>query len=134
MKQKMKKQKQPSTIVALSLAEAVAASVEAGEKERRDLVVAATCVGEWLAEQGRPGRWDTLDAEAVMQQMGFARQEEVDAFLLSLVALAGHAAFSDQLPCAHARRILLQIRDLSSNRLVSDLARQTAHQLQPRVN
>jgi hypothetical protein len=130
----MKQKKQTSTIVAQALAEAVAASVEAGEKERHDLLLAAARVGGWLAEQGRPGRWDTLDAEAVMHQMSFARQHEADAFLLSLVALIGHAAFNEQLPFPDARRVLLQIRDLSSSRIVSDLAGQTAGQLQPRVN
>jgi hypothetical protein len=121
-------------IVAGSLAAEVAASVEAGEKERSDLTVAAIGVAEWLAEQGQPGRWDLLDVEAALPRMGFARQQDVDTFLLALVGLVGHAGFTDQLPPADAGRILLQIRELSTNPIVSNLAGQTAGQLRTMVH
>ena len=120
-------------IVAGSLAAEVAASLEAGEQQRRDLTVAAIGVAEWLAEQGQPGRWDLLDVEAALPRMGFARQQDVDTFLLSLVGLVGHAGFTEQLPPQDAGRILLQIRELASHPIVSNLAGQTAGQLRTLV-
>jgi hypothetical protein len=116
-------------IVAHALASELAAVVEAGDREREDLMTAALGAGAWLAAQGRPGCWESLDVEAVLPAMDFAAQHQVDAFLLSLVGLVGHAAFSDQLARGDACRILAQIRDLASNRVVSDLAGQTAGQL-----
>jgi hypothetical protein len=124
----------PPKIVAGSLAAEVAASVEAGPKQRGDLSAAAVCVGHWLAEQGQPGCWERLDVEAVLPRMDFARQDEVDTFLLSLVGLVGHAAFTEQLSRVDARRILLQIRELSSNPIVSELAGQTARHLRALVH
>ena len=121
-------------IVAGSLADEVADEVEAGVKERNDLTVAAIGVAQWLADQGQPGRWDLLDVEAALPRMGFARQQDVDTFLLALVGLVGHAGFTDQLPLDDAGRILLQIRELSSNPIVSDLAGQTAGQLRTLVH
>jgi hypothetical protein len=121
------------SIVAGSLAAEVAASLEAGEQQRRDLTVAAIGVAAWLAEQGQPGRWDLLDVEAALPRMGFARQQDVDTFLLSLVALVGHAGFTEQLPLQDAGRILLHIRELASHPIVSNLAGQTAGQLRTLV-
>ena len=133
-KQRSSNRSAPGRIVAASLAAEVAAALEAGDKGRRDLTAAALGVGEWLAEQGQPGRWDLLDVEALLPRMGFACQEDVDSFLLALVGLVGHAGFSDQLPPGDAARILLHIRELATNPTVGDLAGQTAGQLRGLVH
>src|SRR5215213_4850997 len=120
---------QPRPLVALSLAEEAAAALGAAGPEREEFVTAAMCVGQWLAEQGRPGRWDTVDPAAVLDLMCFADQQQADAFLLTLVALFGHAGLNQHLPADDAARTLLQIRELSSNRVISELAGDTARQL-----
>ena len=115
--------------MALNLAEEAAVAFGATGQERQDLISAALCVGEWLAEQGRPGRWDTVDPAAVLELMSFATDDEGNAFLLSLVGLLGHAAFHEQLPIAATREILLQIQGLTKNPAVSTFAAQAAAQL-----
>ena len=54
---------------------------------------------------------------------------EASGLLLSLGGLVGHAAFKGALGPRAARRVLLQIRDLTSNPAVTAFAGQAARQL-----
>jgi hypothetical protein len=106
-----------------------AEALGAGDEERDDLMSAALCVGEWLAEQGRPGRWGTVDAGAVLELMSLPTEAEAVTLLLSLVGLVGHAAFHEQVATRDAIRILRQIESLATNPHVRLLAAQASEQL-----
>jgi len=44
----------------MTLADELAGAVDADATQRQDLVDAALSVGQWLADQGYPGRWDKV--------------------------------------------------------------------------
>ena len=58
-------------IVAVSLAEELADSVKADLEERQELVDAALCVGQWLADRGLSGRWDRIEPAEVLRSLDF---------------------------------------------------------------
>jgi hypothetical protein len=113
----------------MCLAEEMAEAVEADAPHREALMMAALGVGEWLAAQGRPGRWDTVDAEGVLRMMALPDENEETGFLLTLAGLLGYAALQGRLPSAPVRRTLGQIERLSQNSAVAVFAAQTAAQL-----
>jgi hypothetical protein len=118
-----------SLIEAVALAEDMAEAVGADPRERDSLVQTALAAGEWLADQGRPGRWDTLDPGGLLEAMAFPDAQETSRFLLSLGGLVGHAAFAGELEWEPARRLLLEIRDLTSHPAVTSFAAATARRL-----
>jgi hypothetical protein len=116
-------------LVAMSLARDMAAAVGAGEDEREELVGVALAVGQWLAEEGRPGRWDTIVPAEVLRTMGLPSRREDDGFLLSLAGLVGHAALQGDIDEAAARRILLEIQTLADSPPVAAFAGRIAGQM-----
>lgn len=129
-----KQRKTPQVrIVAMTLAHEMADAVDADPEHRDGLVATALAVGEWLAETGHPGRWDLVDAHAVLAMLAIPDPVEVDGFLLTLAGLLGYAAFQEQLAPADARRALLQIADLTGNPAVKNFAAQTAATLRETV-
>ena len=84
-------------IVAVSLAEELADAVKADREERQELVDAALCVGQWLADRGLSGRWDRIEPADVLRSLDFLPAPERERFLFSLVSLLGHAAFGGKL-------------------------------------
>jgi hypothetical protein len=118
-------------IVAMTLAQEAAVAFGSDERDREQLVQAALGVGQWLADQGCPGRWDALDPAAVLELMSLSTEVETSAFLLALAGLVGHAAFHEQLAFADARRIMLEIKSLARDPAISAFAGKAAEQLRP---
>ena len=116
-------------IVAMSLAEELAEAVKADVQERQDLVDAALSVGEWLAEQGVPGRWDRIRPAEVLRCRDFLPPPERERFLFSLVGLVGHAALLARIPTAAAVRTLDETAALAQVEAVRVFARTTAARL-----
>jgi hypothetical protein len=116
-------------IVAISLAEELAAAVQADAQEQQDLVDAALSVGQWLADQGLPGRWDRIRPAAVLRCLDFLPQPERERFLFSLVGLVGHAALLAKIPAAAAVRTLDETAALATVEAVRVFARTTAARL-----
>jgi len=113
----------------MTLAREMAAAVEAGDEEREELEGVALAVGQWLAEEGRPGRWDTLVPAEVLRAMGLPPGDQVNGFLLSLAGLVGHAALQGDLDEGAGRRILLEIQGLADSPPVAAFAGRIAGQL-----
>lgn len=115
--------------MALTLAHEMADAVDADDQDRAELSSVALAVGQWLADQGRPGRWDTVDPAAVLEAMGLPDEVQRGQFLLGLVGLLGYAGISGHLPpgAAHAR--VSQIASLANDAIVRRFARHTASQL-----
>jgi hypothetical protein len=93
-------------IVAMTLADELADAVAADDEQRRDLVDAALSVGQWLADQGLPGRWDCVRPAEVLRCLDFLPPPERERFLFSLVGLLGHAGLCQQIPPASAQRAI----------------------------
>jgi hypothetical protein len=111
------------------LAEETAAAVSAGEEERSELVSAALVVGQWLAEHGRPGRWDTIDARAVLEALALPDDVERDRFLFALLGLLGHARLQGFLSRTRARAYFCEIEALATHAVVRGLSRTMVRQL-----
>src|SRR5262245_5549282 len=118
MRTRTKREKTGRRLVAMTLAREMAAAVGAGEEQRDELVGVALAVGQWLAEEGRPGRWDTIDAGEVLRAMALPSRTENNGFLLTLAGLVGHAALQGDIPEPAARRTLLQIQGLADSQPV----------------
>jgi hypothetical protein len=88
----------------MTLAREMAAAVEAGDEEREELEGVALAVGQWLAEEGRPGRWDTLVPAEVLRAMGLPSRRENDGFLHSLPGWWGTPPWQGDIDEAAARR------------------------------
>jgi hypothetical protein len=116
-------------IVAMDLAVEMAAAVKAKGPHRKALISAALDVGTWLAGQGRPGRWDTIDAADVLRICSFSTETQNNGFLLSLAGLVGYAAFHEYITARESRRILMEIERLATNGVVKSFAAQTAGQM-----
>jgi hypothetical protein len=129
MRTRTKREKTGRRLVAMTLAREMAAAVEAGEEQREELVGVALAVGQWLAEEGRPGRWDTIDAGEVLRVMALPSRHENDGFLLTLAGLVGHAALQGHIPEPAARRTLLQIQGLADSQPVVAFAAHVAGQM-----
>lgn len=119
----------PPPIVALSLAHQMAEAVGAVGGDREDLVLAALRVGEWLAQVGRPGRWDTLEVAHVVNTLPLDARVERGRFLLSLAGLIGFAGLEGHVAPVHARRCLAEIEFLADDHVVADFARLATRQL-----
>jgi hypothetical protein len=115
----------------MALAEGLAASVGAAEEDRQDMIAAALLVGRWLADQGRPGRWDTVDPAAVLAFAGFTNAHDRERFLFALAGLVGHAGCNGQLPPATAQACLERVAELAGNEVTSRFARHVARQVLP---
>jgi hypothetical protein len=116
-------------IVAMTLAEELAAAVEADAQEHHDLVDAALCVGQWLADRGLPGRWDRIRPAEVLGCLDFLSPPERERFLFSLAGLVGHAALQAQIPAAAAMRTLDETAVLATAEVVRVFARTTSARL-----
>jgi hypothetical protein len=118
-------------IVAMTLAEELADAVSANPDERQQLVDAALSIGQWLADQGCPGRWDMVRPAKILRCLDFLPRFEQERFLFSFVGLLGHGALSGQIPHRSAKRSLEEISSLAQDEPVRTFARTTAAQLQP---
>jgi hypothetical protein len=116
-------------IVAMSLAEELSAAVKADPQERQELVDAALAVGQWLADQGLPGRWDRVRPALVLACLDFLSPPERERFLFSLAGLVGHAGLLGRIPAAAAKRSLDEVAVLAKQEAVRVFARTTAAQL-----
>jgi hypothetical protein len=121
----------PQRIVAMTLADELAGAVDADTTQRQDLVDAALSVGQWLADQGYPGRWDKVRPAAILRCLDFLPNSERERFLFSFVGLLGHGALTGQIPHLPAKRSIDEISSLTSKETVRAFARTTAAQLQP---
>jgi hypothetical protein len=119
----------PRPLVALALAEEVASALATDDTGREEFVQAALAVGQWLADEGRPGRWDTVDAAAVLRALAFSHHAEADGFLLALAGLIGYAGLNGHLRASIARRNLEQIAGLAQDQAVAGFAAAGARQL-----
>jgi len=117
-------------IVAMSLAKEMADAVKADFQERQELVDAALCVGQWLADQVVPGRWDRVKPAEVLRGLDFLPPHERERFLFSLVGLLGHAAFNGQLHPSAAKRSIDDIAALTHEDVIRTFARTASTQLQ----
>jgi hypothetical protein len=113
----------------MTLAQEMAATVEAGEEEREELIGVALAVGQWLAEEGRPGRWDTVIPVEVLRALALPAGKETNGFLLTLAGLVGHAALQGHIDEPAARRILREIEELADSRPVAAFAANLAGQV-----
>jgi hypothetical protein len=119
-----------SRIVATTLAKEFADAVKAAPEERQELIDAALCVGQWLADQGLPGRWDRVRPAEVLRALDFLPPHERERFLFSLIGLLGHAAFQGQLQPSAAKRSIDEVADLTQEDVIRTFARTAAAQLQ----
>jgi hypothetical protein len=117
-------------IVAVSLAEELADAVKAGPEERQELVDAALCVGQRLADRGLPGRWDRVEPVEVLRCLDFLPAPERERFLFSLVSLLGHAAFGGKLEPATAKASIDKVAALTHEEVVRVFAETASAQLQ----
>ena len=124
------KEKAGRRLVAMNLANEMAATVEADEEHREELVGVAVVVGQWLAEEGRPGRWDTVAPAELLRVLAVPNRTEADAFLHTLAGLVAHAALHEQIEVDAARRILGEIAGLAESPPVAGFAARMAEQLQ----
>ncbi|MDZ4696191.1 MAG: hypothetical protein SGI86_13680 [Deltaproteobacteria bacterium] len=109
-----------SRIVALSLAEEFLASGESDAAYREEILDTALMVGSWLAEKGRPGRWDTIEIEALTESIGFSNNHDRDGFLLALSGLIGYAGIVGQLSAPRTRGYFREIVALAAAPLLAD--------------
>lgn len=113
-------------LVAMTLAQELAAAVKADAQEYQDLIDAALSVGQWLADRGLPGRWDRIRPAEVLDCLDFLSPPERERFLFSLAGLVGHAALLAQIPAAAAVRTLDETAALAKVEIVRVFARTTA--------
>jgi hypothetical protein len=120
-------------IVAMTLAQELASAVSAQPDERKQLIDSALSVGQWLADQGHPGRWDKVKPAEILRCLDFLPRTEQERFLFSFVGLLGHGALSGQIPPQSAKRSLEEISRLTQEGSVRAFACTTAAQLQPQL-
>ncbi len=120
---------QPCFVVAHTLAVELAGAVGADPRHRGELVGVALVIGEWLAAQGWPGRWDRVVPAKVLRALGPISEEERTSFLLSLVALVGYAGLNRDIPARSAAAILDQAKRATQSELLTLFVRSTQHQL-----
>jgi hypothetical protein len=133
MRTQAKREKMARRLVAMNLARDLADAVGSRDEEREELVGVAMAVGQWLAEEGRPGRWDTIAPAEVLRVMALPAGNETSGFLLALAGLVGHAALTENLAEGAARRILLEIGGLADSPLVAAFAHKVAAELRGAV-
>lgn len=117
-------------IVAVSLAEELADAVSAGAEERQELLDAALCVGQWLADRGLSGRWDRIEPVEVLRCLDFLPVAERERFLFSLVSLLGHAAFGGKLDPAAAKTSIDKVAALTREEVIRVFAETASAHLQ----
>jgi hypothetical protein len=113
----------------MSLAEELSAAVKADAREHQDLVDAALAVGQWLADQGLPGRWDRVRPACVLRCLDFLPRPEQERFLFSLVGLLGHAGLRARIPALSAKRAIDEAAALTGEEAIRAFARATSAQL-----
>jgi hypothetical protein len=116
-------------IVAMTLAKELADAVKAEPTECQELVDAALCVGQWLADQGLPGRWDRVRPAEVLRCLDFLPRHERERFLFSLIGLLGHAAFNGLLQPSAAKRSIDEVATLTQEDIIRTFARTASAQL-----
>jgi len=116
----------------MTLATETADALGVDAQARDELVGAALCVGQWLADAGRPGDWETVDAGELLRAMAFSDPVETSTFLFALAALFGHAGLHDLVSRPAARAVLQQIAGLERSPPVATFAASTARMLRDR--
>jgi len=113
----------------MSLAKELSDAVKANPQEHQELVDAALCVGQWLADKGLPGRWDRVRPAEVLRCLDFLPAPDRERFLFCLVGLIGHAAFLARIPAAAARQSIDEVAALTKQEAIKVFARTTSAQL-----
>ena len=106
----------PRRLLAGELAIRMANAMKADQTTRQEIVVCAMCIGQWLSDQGTPGRWDRIEPEALFQAMGPLSPWDQSTFLSNLAGLVMHACLADGIPPTDARRIIGQLPRLTPDR------------------
>lgn len=120
---------QACRLVAHSLATELAGAVGADPENRDELISVALAIGEWLASQGWPGRWDRVVPAKIVRALGPISQEERASFLLNLVALVGFAGLNRYIPVPSATAILDQADRVTDSEVLRLFVRSTQRQL-----
>jgi hypothetical protein len=115
-------------LVAMTLATDAADFMEADEEHHNDLVGTALAVGEWLADVGRPGRWDTLEVAALIDLLPDSNGAR-DRFLFTLIGLLGFAALDERLPEPSVERSLREVACLTDDPIIANTALDTIRRL-----
>jgi hypothetical protein len=113
----------------MTLATETADALGVDSQARDELIGAALCVGQWLADAGRSGQWGTVDPDEVLRAMAFTDPLETGTFLFALAALYGHAGLRELVRPADARRVLRQIAGLAQSPPVKSFAASTEKML-----
>ena len=113
-------------LVAATVAAEAAVTLGSTPEERVQLLDAAFCVGQWLADEGHPGRWDMVKPDSVLAGLVFLPEDEQEQFLLSLIGLLGTAAYNGNIPFRAARSQMKTITRIAKNDVTRALARSTA--------
>ena len=111
------------------LAEDLADAVKAGPVEHQELVDAALCVGQWLADKGIPGRWDRVRPAEILAGLDFMSALARERLLFYLVGLIGHAALRAQIPAAAAKQSIDEVLALARDKFIRSFARNTSAHL-----
>lgn len=106
-------------ITALELARAFLGD-DPDPERRQDITDAAICAGTWLADEGRPGRWDTLDIASVVERSSPPSDFHRDGLLLNLTALLGFAGMNGLIPGEKVLAYLQDILKLTSRPVIRD--------------
>jgi hypothetical protein len=120
---------EPCRVVAHFLATELARAVGADPQHRNELIGTALTIGEWLADQGLPGRWDRVVPAKIILALGPISEEERASFLLSLVALVGYAGLNRYIPVRSASAILDQTDRATDSEVIRLFVRSTQRQL-----
>ena len=114
----------------MELALSFAESARVEPESRQCLIDTALYVGRWLAERGKPGRWDCVEPEALLASLAAPSPNESERFMFYLVALLGYAAINGRVAPPAAARSLHQIADMTHMTATRDFAQSTVAQLQ----
>jgi hypothetical protein len=120
----------PPRIVAMTLATEFADSAAVSLEERQSLIDTALCVGQWLADQGCPGRWDRVDPAGVLRCLDFISPDEKERFMFSLVALLGYAAINGLVAPRAAKRSIDEVAVLTRMDATRNFAKTAMRQIQ----
>jgi len=103
----------PRRLSAGELAIRMADAMDADQTMRKEIVVCAMCIGQWLSDQGTPGRWDCLVPEDVLHAMGPLSPQDESTFLYNLAGLVIHACLAEGITPQTARHLLEQLPRLT---------------------
>jgi len=123
-----------SRIVALALAEEFLGTGDSDAAYRSEIRDTALIVGNWLAEQGKAGRWDTIEIAVLIESVDFVSSHDRDGFLLALSGLLGYAGLVGHLSAARTRAYFRDICALAAAPQVADFLDGAQHFFEEPLN